>query len=52
VKRRLYKEEIYDLYSSPNVLLGNKIKKDKGGAHSTYGGYERCKRFLLEKSGG
>ena len=33
---RLHKEELYDLYSSPNIFLTIK-KNDMGGACSTYG---------------
>jgi hypothetical protein len=41
--RRLHNEELYDLYCSPNIIGGDKIKKnDMGGACSTYGRQERC----------
>jgi hypothetical protein len=40
--KRLHKEELNDLYSSPNVL-GVKIEKNEvGGACSTYGREGRC----------
>ena len=37
--RKLYNEELNDLYSSPNIV---QVKKSKGGECSTYGGEERC----------
>jgi hypothetical protein len=39
--RRLHNEELYDLYSSPNIIWVIK-KKKMGGACGTYGGHERC----------
>jgi hypothetical protein len=41
--RRLNKEELNDLYLSPNIIQGDQIKKNEvGGACSTYGGGESC----------
>jgi hypothetical protein len=52
-RKRLYNEEIYDLYSSLNVIWGTKSRRmRRTGAHSTYGKQERCKWFLVEKPGG
>jgi len=36
--RKLHSEELNDLYSSPNIFSGDKIKKNEmGGACSAYG---------------
>jgi hypothetical protein len=41
--RRLHNEELYDMYSSQNIVRVIKSKKsDVGGACSTYGGEARC----------
>ena len=41
--RKLHNEELNDLYSSPNIVRGDKIEKNEmGGASGTYGGRERC----------
>jgi hypothetical protein len=41
--RKLHKEELNDLYSSPNIVQVKKIEKSEmGGACSTYGGEKRC----------
>ena len=41
--RRLHKDELYDLYSSPKYFSGDHIKKnEKDGACGTYGVEERC----------
>jgi hypothetical protein len=40
--RRLHNEELYDLYSSPNIIRVIKSRRMMGGACSTYGGGERC----------
>jgi hypothetical protein len=40
--RRLYNEELYDLYSVTKFYLGDQIEKNEmGGAYSMYGGHER-----------
>jgi hypothetical protein len=39
--RRLHNEELYDLYSSPNIIRVMQMKKNKmGGACGTNGGAE------------
>jgi hypothetical protein len=41
--RRLHREELYDLYSSPKYFWDDKIKKNEMcGACSTYDGEVRC----------
>jgi hypothetical protein len=41
--RKLHKEELHDLCTSPNIFSGKKIEKNEmGGAFSTYGGEEMC----------
>ena len=41
--RKLYNEELSDLYSSPNIVWVIKIEKNEmGGACSAYGGEESC----------
>ena len=41
--RRLRNEELCGLYSSPNIIGGDKIEKNEiGGACSTQGGEKRC----------
>jgi hypothetical protein len=41
--RRLHNKELYALYSSPNIIPMNKIKKTEiCRACSMYGGEERC----------
>jgi hypothetical protein len=51
--RRLYNEELYDLYSLTKYYTGDQIKKNgKGGAYSTYGGHERCIQGLVGKPEG
>ena len=40
--RKLHNEELNSLYSSPNIVRGDKIEKNEmGGACGTYGGRER-----------
>jgi hypothetical protein len=40
--RRSYGEELYEVYSLPNIISGDQIKKNEmGGACSAYGGVER-----------
>jgi hypothetical protein len=40
--RTIHNEELYDLYSSPNIVRIIKIEKNEmGGACSSYGGGER-----------
>jgi hypothetical protein len=39
---RLHNGELYDPYSSPNIIQGSKQENEMGGAGSTYGGDERC----------
>ena len=40
---KLHYKELHDLYSSPNIVSGDKIDKNgMGGANSTYGVVERC----------
>jgi len=52
-RKGLFDKEIYDLYSSPNVIWVTKSRRmRRAGAHSTYGKQESCKRFLVEKRGG
>jgi hypothetical protein len=38
--RKLHKEELHDLYSSPTFVWA--IKSETGKACSAYGGQERC----------
>ena len=41
--RKLHNEELNDLYTSPNIVAGDKIgKNEMGGACGTYGGREKC----------
>jgi hypothetical protein len=40
--RRLYNEELYDLYFSPNIIWVKIKKIEMGGAYCMYGGKERC----------
>jgi hypothetical protein len=35
--RRLHNEKLYYLYPSPNIFLGDPIKKEIGGACCAYG---------------
>jgi hypothetical protein len=42
--RRLHNEELYVLYSSPNVIQVIKIKNKMGEECGTYGKNERCIR--------
>jgi len=40
--RRSHGEEVHELYSLPNIISGDRIKKNEiGGACSAYGGEER-----------
>jgi len=41
ISQQVY-DYLYDLYLSPNIIRGEKIKKEMGGACGTYGGEERC----------
>jgi len=41
--KRLHNEELYDLYSSPNVMQVIK-SNEMGGACDMYGGQKRCKQ--------
>ena len=48
--RRLHNEELNDLYSSPNIVRGDKIEKNEmGWACSMYGRGEGVYRVLLGK---
>ena len=53
--RKLHSEEINGLYCSSNVIGGDQIKNEMGGACSTYGGEKRwgnlMKRNHLEDPG-
>jgi len=40
--RKLHKEELNDLYSSPSIVRVIIEKNEVGGACSTYGREERC----------
>ena len=49
--KKLHNEELNDLYSSPNTVLGDQLEKNEmGGACSMYG--ERRARVLLGKPEG
>jgi hypothetical protein len=39
--KKLHKEELNDMYSSPNIVRGYQIENGMGGAFSTYGGEKR-----------
>jgi hypothetical protein len=45
--RKLHKEELNDLYSSPNIVRGIKEKNEMGGAYSTYGERRGAYRVLV-----
>jgi hypothetical protein len=48
--RKLYMEELYDLYSSPNTMRVFQIKKNKmSGIHSTCGEKRGADRVLVGK---
>ena len=40
--RKIYNEELNDLYPSPNIFLVIKHRRNMCGAFSTYGGEKRC----------
>jgi hypothetical protein len=41
--RKLHKEELHHVYSSPNIIRVYHMKKNEmGGSYSIYGGKERC----------
>jgi hypothetical protein len=41
--RKLHKEELCDLYSSPSIITNNTVEEDEmGGACSTNWGEEEC----------
>jgi hypothetical protein len=46
--RRLHKEQLFDLYTSPNIM--RVIKNDIGGACGTYGRRERCTQDFGEET--
>ena len=51
--RGLQNEELYDTYSSPNIVMLIKTKKDKmSGACSTCGGQEKCIQGFDEETWG
>jgi hypothetical protein len=42
--RKLLKEELYNLYSSPNIIRMDQVKEDEmGRACSTHWGEKECK---------
>jgi hypothetical protein len=43
--RRLHNEELYDLYSSPNIIQVIE-KKEMRGTYGTCGRQKKCVRFL------
>jgi hypothetical protein len=48
--RRLHNEELYDVYSSPNII--RIIKNEMGGACVSYGSQEGAYRVLVKKPEG
>jgi len=51
--RRLYNEELNDLYSSQNIILGDQIKKNEmDWACSTYESEETCLQGFGGETGG
>ena len=50
--RRLQKEEIYALYSSPNIILVIKSRRELGSVCSTYGERRDAYRVLVGKPEG
>ena len=49
--RKLHNEQLYDLYSSPNIIWAI-TKNETGGARGIYGGQYRCIQGLCGKPEG
>ena len=51
--RRLYNEELYVLYSTPDIIQGDQINKtEMDRAYNTYGGDQRCIQGFGEETYG
>jgi hypothetical protein len=50
--RKLHNEELYDLYSSPNIMHYQIKKNEVGGGGNTYEGYKRCMQGFVGKPEG
>ena len=48
-RRKLYKDELVDWYSSPNIIRLIIVRGMRDGACGTFGGVEKCLQNIREK---